>query len=112
MTSFIVLSAEDLLAGTDAIHEVTVPEGLLASDGKAASEGGIIHIRALSIGVFQLVMKAAKEDLGLIPLLMIKECLVEPKLDMQQIRRLPVGLVEFLVTQIRIISGLIEKKTF
>lgn len=74
--------------------------------------GGNVRIRPLSIGTFQLIMKAAREDAGMIPLLMIKECLVEPQLDLPQTRRLPVGLIEFLVTQIRTISGLTEKKTF
>ena len=102
------LSAEDLLMGTQATHDVAVPEHLLASKEK----GSTVRLRPLSIGVFQLIMKAAKDDPGLTPLLMVKECLVEPKLDIQQVRGLPVGLVEFLVAHIRLISGLTEKKTF
>ena len=103
-----MLSAEDLLMGTQAIHEVAVPEQLLATKDK----GGSVRLRPLSIGAFQLIMKAAKDDPGLIPLLMVKECLTEPKLEIQQVRALPVGLVEFLVTHIRAVSGLTEKKTF
>lgn len=101
------LSAEDLLLGTQAIHEVTVPEHLLVTKDK----GGTVRLRPMSIGVFQLIMRAAKDDPGLTPLLMVKECLVEPKLELQQVRALPVGLVEFLVDHIRFISGLTEKKT-
>jgi hypothetical protein len=103
-----LLSTEDLLAGTQATHDVAVPEHLLASNDKG---GGVVRLRPLSIGVFQLMMKAAKDDPGLMPLLMVKECLVEPKLGIQQVRELPVGLVEFLVGHIRAISGLTEKKT-
>jgi len=102
------LSAEDLLSGTQAIHDLKVPEHLLATKGK----GDTVRLRPLSIGMFQLIMKAAKDDPGLTPLLMVKECLAEPKLSIQQVRELPVGLVEFLVAHIRHISGLTEKKTF
>ncbi len=103
----VTLTAEELLAGAQAVHHVALPADLL---GKSAS--GSVQIRPLTIGTFQLIMKAAKEDPGLIPLLMVKECLTEPKLNIQQVRDLPVGLVEFLVAQIRMMSGLTEKKTF
>jgi hypothetical protein len=56
-------------------------------------------------------MKAAKNDPGLIPLLMIKESIVEPAMSLDQIRRLPLGLVEFLIEHIREVSGLVKKKS-
>lgn len=106
------LSAEDLLSGSKAIHDLKLPPELLG--GQAGSNGTerSVQIRPLTMGTFQLIMKAGREDPGLIPLLMVKECLAEPVLTMQQVRDLPLGLVEYLVVHIRNISGLTEKKTF
>lgn len=119
--TLVKISPEDLLAGADLTHDVAVPAAILnpglhvegSSNGFAVEkEAAIVTLRPLSIGAFQLILKAAKDDAGLIPLLMIKESLVEPQLNIQQIKRMHLGLVEFLVTQIRHISGLTEKKTF
>jgi len=104
----IALTAEDLLAGAETVHNILIPPELLANKVGAS---GRVQVRPLSIGAFQTIMKAAKEDPSLIPLLMVKECLTEPKLNIQQVRELPVGLVEFLVAQVRTVSGLTEKKT-
>ena len=71
-----------------------------------------VRIRPLTIGVYQLIMKAAKNDPGLIPLLMIKESLADPVMSLDQVRRLPLGLVELLIDQIRDVSGLVKKKEF
>ncbi|MBK8021885.1 MAG: hypothetical protein IPK19_10800 [Chloroflexi bacterium] len=57
-----------------------------------------------------LILKAAKEDDSLIPLLMIQESLVEPKLSLGQIRQLHLGLISYLIAHVRRISGLAEKK--
>lgn len=106
-----ILTAEDLLSGTKTIIDVDLPEELLPEMGaNKKSVQGKVRLRPLSIGTFNLVLRAAKNDNGLIPLLMIKESLVEPKLSLDQIRNLQLGLTEFLVTKIRIISGLNEKK--
>ena len=35
-----------------------------------------MQLRPLTIGAFQLIMRAARDDAGMIPLLMIKESLV------------------------------------
>lgn len=106
------LTVEDLLVGAGVVHDIEVPAELLPNAQGNRTAASILRLRPLTIGAFQLIMKAAKDDPGLTPLLMVKECLVEPKLDIQQVRGLPVGLVEFLVAHIRLISGLTEKKTF
>ena len=108
------LSAEDLLAGANATFDIAVPPELLWHGATAASrtsEPKTIVLRPISIGALQLIMKAAKNDPALIPLLMIKESLVEPKLSLDQVRGLPLGLVDFLVSHVREVSGLVEKKT-
>ena len=111
-----ILSGEDLLAGASATFDVVIPPGLLhpvktlGGNGVGADEA-LVQIKPLTIGVYQLIMKAAKNDPGLIPLLMIKESMVEPAMSLDQVRRLPLGLVEFLIAYIREISGLVKKKS-
>ena len=111
------LSPEDLLAGAAATFEVEVPAEVLrpAPPGggapfAAAAEGGTVQLRPLTIGAFQLILKAARNDPGLIPLLMIKESLAAPRLSLEQVRQLHLGLVSFLVEHVREISGLGVKK--
>lgn len=109
------LTPEDLLAGASLTHEVAIPAQVLRPGGAAAEEQNgqvrVVQLRPLTIGTFQLIMKAAQNDAGLIPVLMIKESLVEPAMSLEQIKRLHLGLVTFLVGNIREISGLTEKKS-
>ena len=109
------LSPDDLLAGAAATFEVEVPAEVLRPADAArpfpgAAEGGVVRLRPLTIGAFQLILKAAKNDPGLIPLLMLKESLAEPRLSLEQVRGLHLGLVTFLVGHVREISGLTVKK--
>lgn len=98
---------EDLLGGAAVTFEIVVPADLLQR-----SAGDLtVQLRPVTIGAFQLIMKAARQDDGLIPLLLIKESLVQPTLSLDQIKQLPLGLVNFLIAHIREISGLSEKKS-
>lgn len=110
-----LLSAEDLLAGANASFDIAVPPELLWPGGPTAAQTSgpakTVALRPITIGTLQLIMKAAKNDPALIPLLMIKEALESPKLSLEQVRGLPLGLVDFLVGHIREVSGLVEKKT-
>lgn len=103
-----ILSAEDLLAGSTLVHEVDVPAGTLAPDpdGDSGAPRGAVRLRPLSVGALATVSRAAREDPGLIPVLMIKEALVEPALEVADIRHLHAGLVQFLLDRINAISGL------
>jgi hypothetical protein len=65
-----------------------------------------VRLRPLTVGTLAVISRAARDDAGLVPLLMIKESLVEPALPLDAIRRLHVGLVHFLVEQINRVSGL------
>jgi hypothetical protein len=112
------LTPEDLLAGSGLTFDVIVPPGILHpgkdSNGEEENDQAgkmFVQLRPLTIGTFQLIMKAARNDMGLIPLLMIKESLVEPKLALEQIKQLHLGLIDFLIRHIRQISGLREKKS-
>jgi hypothetical protein len=108
------LTPEDLLAGATMTFDVVVPGNVWRpgenSKVKENEQERILQLRPLTIGAFQLIMKAAKNDLGLIPLLMIKESLVQPALSLDQIKQLHLGFIDFLIGHIRKISGLTEKK--
>lgn len=104
-----VLSAQDLLAGGGLVHEVAVPEAVLRPSPGAADDGGtagFVRLRPLSVGTLALISRAARDDARLVPLLMIKEAVVEPAVSLEQARQMHVGLVQFLVEQINVVSGL------
>jgi hypothetical protein len=108
MAEPLALSPDDLLAGASATFEVEVPAEVLRPGGDG--EGGVVRLRPLTIGAFQLILKAAKNDPGLIPLLMLRESLAEPRLSLEQVKAMQLGLVSYLVARVREISGLGEKK--
>lgn len=111
------LTPDDLLMGSTIAFEVVIPPNILHPNTQEQStqQDGtpalVVQLRPLTIGTFQLIMKAARNEPGLIPLLMIKESLEQPKLTLEQVRGMHLGLVNFLIAQIRQISGLVEKKT-
>jgi len=102
------LSAKDLLAGSGVVHDIPVPPEILAPTAQPdpGAAPGVVRMRPLSVAVLTMISRAARDDAGLVPLLMIKEALVEPVLSLDQIRQLPVGLAHFLVGQANVISGL------
>jgi hypothetical protein len=103
----LVLSAQDLLAGSAAVHEIEIPPAVLnPTQADAADMSGIVHLRPLNVATMTLITRAAQNDAGLVPLLMVKESLVEPKLTLDQIKQMHVGLVHYLVSRINVISGL------
>lgn len=105
------VTAEDLLAGANATFTVTIPAHLVAQPSNEPAKALVVQLRPLTIGTFQLIMKAGRQEPSLIPLLMIKEALVQPILALEQVKKLPLGLVNFLIAHIREISGLTEKKS-
>ena len=106
------MSPEDLLAGSSTTFELIIPPEVLqpVSNTNPETKEVVVELRPLTIGRFGLIMKAAKNDPGLIPLLMIKESLVEPAMSLDQVKQMHMGLVNFLIAQIREISGLTPKK--
>jgi hypothetical protein len=105
-----ILSAQDLLAGSALVHDVVVPPETLAP-GKAGEPDvgtGIVRVRPLSIAALATVSRAARDDPGLIPVLILKQALVEPTLEAADIQGLHVGLVQFLLDRINVISGLTD----
>ena len=99
-----VLSAGDLLAGSALVHEVTVPAEVLNPKGDGVS--GTVLLRPLSIATLATISRAARDDAGLIPVLMVKESMVSPEVGFDDVRRMHAGLVRFLLDQVTAISGL------
>jgi len=100
-----ILTAQELLAGSLLVHDVAVPAAVLRPDGEAES-AGMVRLRPLKVATLVLISKASREDPSLVPLLMIKESLIEPALALEQIRQMHAGLLHFLVAAINRISGL------
>jgi hypothetical protein len=102
-----ILSAQDLLAGSKLEHTIPIPPQIL-NPGSASTPGESVYVRLrpLNLATLTLISRAARDDASLIPILMIKEALVEPVMTIDQIRQLHVGLVHYLVAQINQISGL------
>ena len=101
-----LLTAEDLLAGKDAVVEVEVPGDVLRpADGDAVPDGRV-RLRPLTVSDVQLIAKAARDDEVLTSVLMIQRAVVEPKLEQSEVAAMHGGLVSFLVERINRISGL------
>ncbi len=118
-----LLQAEDLLAGSKAIFDIEIPPAVLspssnpspAPDHKAPEKlgsawngvrVGCVRLRPLNVATLSLISRASRENPELVPLLMVKEALVEPALSLEQVRQLHLGLVYYLVAQVNQISGL------
>ncbi len=94
-----------MLTDTDELISVRIPAEILKPKDGTLHE---VTIKPLSVHSFQLIAKATKDDTSLIPLLIVKESVVVPSLDIQDIRSMKVGLVNFLIKEIKNISGIIS----
>ncbi|TQM61938.1 hypothetical protein [Humibacillus xanthopallidus] len=109
-----LLTAEDLLAGTATVHEVVVPAHVLRPGDpteRSETQGGpglpgAVRLRPLTVGTLVLISRAARDDPSLVPLLLVKESMVEPAMSLDELRRLHAGLIHFLVSKVNTISGL------
>jgi hypothetical protein len=98
------LSTEELLAGAEVTHRVTVPAHLLsAAAPDAANE---VVLRPLVLADVMMLQRAAGDDGELASALMVHKALVDPVLSLEQVHRLPAGLVEFLLGEVNRTSGL------
>ncbi|GAA5012381.1 hypothetical protein [Actinopolymorpha pittospori] len=100
------LTADDLLAGTSVVHDVELPQRLLDPLSGKDLPAGVVRLRPLTVQTLVLVSRAARDDPGLVPVLMVKEALVEPRLSLEQVRALSIGLLHFLVAAVNTASGL------
>jgi len=98
-----MLTAEDLLAGAALTHRVVVPAALLTAPSEGPAE---VVLRPLVLADVIRLRRAAPEDGELASALMVQQALVEPTLTLDQVHRLPAGLVEFLLGEVNRVSGL------
>ena len=93
-----------MLIDTGETYMVEIPGNILAPvDGKLQR----VKIKPLDVHTFQLIAKAAKDDHSLIPILIVKESVTDPLLNIIQIKSMKVGLVNFLISEIKRVSGII-----
>jgi hypothetical protein len=118
-----MLSPEELLAGSSLTFETEIPVDVLhPGDGArrrgAAHEGpggGEAHdagrtsvrLRPLTVQDLQLVMRAGKENDTLLGVLMVQRALVEPAITVQQAAAMHVGLLQFLLAEVNRISAIL-----
>ncbi len=104
MTTF---TAENLLAGSLATHTIEVPDQVVDPTGKSSTaEPGTVTLRPLCVRDVDQITRAAKEQRILTSILTVQQALVEPKLTVDQVGKLPAGLVQFLLDQVNRLSGL------
>jgi hypothetical protein len=102
-----MLTAEELLAGSSLTFETEIPQRILRSTGSNGGNGtaGTVRLRPLTVQDLQLISRAAKESDSLVATLMVQRSLVEPALTVAEVASMHVGLVQFLLDQVNQISG-------
>ena len=103
-----MLTAEELLAGSELSYTLAVPPTLLApgSQPTPGDSQQTVRLRPLTIRDLQLATRAAKENDTLVAAIMVQQALVEPTLTIAQVATLPAGLVQFLLHHVNRISGI------
>lgn len=99
-----ILTSEQLLAGTSLREEVELPPALLV--GTQPGGASRVILRPLAVRDVQRIQRAAKDDETLSATLMIQQALLQPEMKLEQISQLPAGLASFLVDKINALSGL------
>jgi hypothetical protein len=101
------LTGEELLAGSTVTHDVAIPLQLLDGTNVPAENGSPkVKLRPLTVRDIQRVTRAAKDNDSLLSVLMLKEAMVEPALNLEQVHSLQGGLARFLLDELNRISGL------
>ena len=96
------LTSDDLLAGGSLQHDIVIPADLINTSDEEAK----VTLQPLTVRDLQLIAKAANQDENLSASLMIQRALVNPKMELEQITKLPAGLAKFLIEQINQVSGI------
>jgi hypothetical protein len=104
-----ILTADELLAGSSLTFEVDVPAMILnptKPEDKSVGNLPSVRLRPLTVNDLQLISRAAREKEGLTAVLMVQKALVEPVMTITQIASLSVGLMQFLLEEVNRISGI------
>ena len=104
------LSTDMLLAGAETVFTVTVPPNILNpadGDPKGKSDDAMaVTLRPLRLADLLRVQKAARDNDHLASVAMVQQALVEPKVTIDQVNKMHVGLVQFLLQEVNRISGI------
>jgi hypothetical protein len=109
----VILSGEELVAGSALTFEVEVPPAILDPAGGAGRSNGSspvtgsVRLRPLTVADLQTITRAAKESDSLTATLMVQRALVEPELSIAQVSSLHIGLVQFLLERVNEVSGIV-----
>lgn len=98
-----VMTAEELLIGGEATHRIEIPGHLTAHPDDEPQE---VVLRPLLLADIVRLQRATGSDDDLASVMMVQQALVEPALSVEQVHRLPAGLVEFLLAETNRVSGL------
>jgi hypothetical protein len=101
-----MISSEGLLAGASAQFDLEVPAALLGQSDPRPAEERTVRLRPLLVSDLRLITRAARDKDELTAALMVHQSLVEPALTLQEVSRMPVGLMEFLLAEVNRVSGI------
>ena len=102
------LSAEELLAGSTLSYDMEVPDEII-NPGQLQSGNGPglkIKLTPLSMNAVQRILKASRDNDGLMSALMVKESVIEPVLSYEEVMKLNSGLIRYILGEVQRISGL------
>ncbi|UCD79867.1 MAG: hypothetical protein JSW26_00080 [Desulfobacterales bacterium] len=104
------ISADMLIAGADTVFTVNIPASILRPANGAGTEdeagATAVTLRPLRLADLVRVQKAAKDNDHLASVVMVQQSLVEPKVSIDQVNKMHVGLVQFLLQEVNRISGI------
>ena len=103
-----MLTAEELLAGSQLVFAVDVPAEILQPDGNGKFQAAArsVRLRPLTVSDLQVISRAAKENDQLIATLMVQRSLVEPEMSIAEAAEMHVGMMQFLLQEVNRISGI------
>ncbi|WP_300455952.1 hypothetical protein [Desulfobacula sp.] len=102
------LSAEELLAGSTLSYDMEVPDEIINPGQLKPGNGPGLKIKLtpLSMNAVQRILKASRDNDGLMSALMVKESVIEPVLSYEEVMKLNSGLIRYILGEVQRISGL------
>jgi len=103
-----MLTAEELLAGSGLTFQVDVPSEVMTPGGNGHGKSGpqSVRLKPLTVSDLQIISRAAKESDHLIAALMVQRSLVEPAVSVAEAAAMHIGLMQYLLQEVNRISGI------
>ncbi|MDA8140323.1 MAG: hypothetical protein M0036_16875 [Desulfobacteraceae bacterium] len=103
-----MLTAEELLAGSQLTFTIDLPPEVLSPGGNGSLKNApqAVRLKPLTVSDLQIISRAAKESDQLIAALMVQRSLVEPALSVAEAAAMPIGLMQHLLLEVNRISGI------